>query len=302
MIDQLVREARPEIAPPDPTTVLRARRALLRRAAAGRVRRRRLRIAIAISAATAMTAVVIGVVQTPDHGASPAAAALLEQSATQLETAAAPAGSYTYRHLIQMGWAYGPSASDPARASTEPWVNDSVETWVPTDPGEPLVQRTTEDDGTRTFAVVPQQDNEAYSLIRANRAPAQLLDALREYAHRIGNEGDDGTWGSAAQLLIEPYVPDDLRADVLRALARLDGVTTVEGQVEIGGRTGIALRYPEKYPLDLVFDPADGSFLGVRGAMEPDDDWIGPDRPFWVSYLETKTVDSLPRLPARLRD
>lgn len=301
MIDQLVRDLRPETTEPDPITVLRARRALLRGAISGRIRRRRgVRIAVALTAAAA-TAVVIGVVQTPEHGATPAAA-VLRQSANQLETRPAAVSTGTYRRLIQMGWEYGPSAADPSRGSTEPWVDDSVETWIPDRPDEPLVQRTTDENGKKTWAVVAQQDSEAYPLLRTDRAPGPLLDALREYAHRIGNDGDAGVWGSAAMLMIDPQLPDDLRADILRALAGLDGVTVLDGQVEIDGRSGTALRYPEKHPLDLVFDPADDAFLGVRGNPERDKDWVGPGEPYWLAYFETDTDASPPPLPRHLRD
>jgi hypothetical protein len=306
MIDELLREARPNPAPPDPVVVLRARRAVLRNAVGARVRRRyATRVAVVITAA-ASALVVLGLVQTPEHGASPAAAAILEKSADALDAAPRPLpGQYVYRTAHDLFWDYGPSADDPAKEDTSARTSPvRIETWVPIDPTRPLIQRTTDPVSGVTWAVVDQDDNPAWPLYRnPPRGPRAMLQALRDLVRRIGSQDPDDNgaiWSSASSLLWDPQTPEAIKADILRALTQMDGVVVADRHARIGDRVGVALRYQEKYPLDFVFDPADGSLIGVRGHPERGPDWVGPDEPTWTTTYESRVVDSAPRPPRHL--
>jgi hypothetical protein len=291
MIDELLREARPNPAPPDATVTLRARRAVLRQAVAGRVRRRyAARAGVLVTAAAAVLA-VLGVMQSPEHGASPAAAAILDKSAARIEqTTATTPGEYVYRREISTTWGY----------SESPRIDDSIETWIPVEENQPLIQRTTDENGEITFAVVDQDHTEAHAIYRDHPTqPAAMLDALRDYARTVqGDASDSAVWGSAFSLLADSQTPDGIRADVVRALAGLDGVEVADQRVRIGSRFGVSLRYDEKYAPELIFDPSDGTFLGMRGFPEIDKSWVGPHKPMWTIRFVTKIVDTAPTPPA----
>ena len=305
MIDELLREARPEVARPDPVVTLRARRALLRKALARRTRRRyAVRAAIALgAAATILTATVVG--QGPDHGASAAAAAVLERSADALDAQRAPLrGQYRYCTAHELSWDYGPSAADPAKEDTRPRTSPLViETWVPADPAKPLIQRTTEPDADVTWAVVDQDDSANDPIYRDRPTGAAMLEALRDLARRSGSDFPDDTsaiWSAAFWLLSDPQTPDAVNAEVLRAVAQVDGVKVVDTTAQIDGKVGVGLGTGEKYGVEFVFDPNSGAFLGMVGHPARTKDWVGPDEPTWTTTLESRIVDSAPRPPEDL--
>jgi hypothetical protein len=305
MIDQLLREARPEVVPPDPVVVLRARRALLRTALAGRTRRRyAVRIAVAIGAAAAIFAATV-VSQTPEHGASAAAATILERSADVLDSARPPLpGQYVYRKEVSLSWDYGPSPTDPAREDTRPRTSPVlVETWVPTDPAKPLIQRTKDSSNPVSWAVVDKTTNANYSIYRDRPKGAAMLAALRDLARRSGSDFPDdlsAVWGAAFWLLSDPQTPDAVNAEVLRAVALMDGVRVVDKHAEIDGKVGVALGTGDKYAVDFVFDPAEGAFLGMIGHPAHTKNWVGPDEPVWTTTFESQIVSSAPQPPENL--
>jgi hypothetical protein len=304
MIDELLREARPDVAPPDPVVVLRARRALLRTALVRRTRRRfATRIAIGTAAAAMIVAATV-VAQTPNHGASAAAATILERSADAFDDAPVGGpGQYVYRKQIDLSWDYGPSPTDPAKEDTTPRTSPVVvETWVPTTSSKPLIQRTTDPAERVTWAVVSQTSNENYPIYRSQPQGPMMIRALRDLAIRVGT--DTGTtddteriWRAAFWLLSDPQTPDQVRADVLRALTDVAGVEVVDRNVHVGDQVGVALGSGGTHAPDFVFDPATGAFLGMRGHPERGPDWVGPDEPTWTTQLESRIVDSAPRPP-----
>ena len=308
MTDELtiLREMRPETTPPDSLVTLRARRALLRQALAKRTRRR---YAVRAAAGVAATAAVLGVVGIVNPnggstGATAAAATILDRSATAIDATAE--GPYEYRRSITSSWEFGPSATDPSKEETAPFVDNGVETWIPADTNKPVIQRTTAADGTVTFAVVDQDDTDAAGLYRQNPTePADMLKALRELVRKstlgllpsdVDPNDNSDVWGTAFSLVADPRTSDDIRANVLRALALMDGVQVVDKNAEIAGKTGVALGLGGD-SLQLLFDRESGAFLGVRSYPEPGETWVGPDRPRWTLIFESKIVDSAPQPP-----
>jgi hypothetical protein len=306
VIDELLRNARPNPAPPDPAVVLRARRALLRKALAGRTRRRyAVRTVIATGAAAAIVAATL-VAQSPDHGASAAAATILERSADALDATLPPLpGQYAYRTTTDLAWDYGPAPTDPTKEDTRPRTSPNViETWVPTDPAKPMIQRSEDAASGVTWALVDQDDNPAWEIYQdPPRGPAAMLRALRDLARQTGSQdpNDDAViWGNAFSLMWDPQTPDQIKADILRALTLMDGVSVVDRHVEIGGRVGVALGFDEKYSVDFVFDPDDGTLIGFRGHPERGPDWVGPHEPVFTTSFASRIVDSAPRPPVQL--
>lgn len=305
MIDELLREMRPEVAPPDSTVTLRARRALLRKALLRRTHRRfAVRAVIATSAAAAIVAATV-VSQTPEHGASAAAAAILERSADKLDAARPPLpGQYVYRKDVSLSWDFGPSPSDPYAEDTRPRTSPmTVETWVPTDPSKAVIQRTTDPNSEVTWAVVSQDTNDNYPIYRDQPRGAAMLDAMRDLVHRGGSATDDDVdnlWTAALWLLSDPQTPDDVSAEVLRAIATVDGVRVVDRHADINGKDGVALGIDSEDGLDFVFDPASDAFLGIRTHPAPTRSWVGPDEPVSTISFESGIVDSAPRPPKSL--
>ncbi|MGY2873381.1 hypothetical protein ACVW00_000571 [Marmoricola sp. URHA0025 HA25] len=305
MIDELLREARPDVAAPDPIVVLRARRALLRKALARRTRRRyAVRVVIATSAAALIVAATV-VSQTPEHGASAAAATILERSADRLEASRPPLpGQYLYRKDVTLSWDYGPSPSDPSVEDTRPRTSPvTVETWVPTDPTKALIQRTIDSDLKVTWAVVSQDTNGNYPIYRAEPRGAAMLQAMRDLVRREGSQSNDHTadlWTAAFWLLSDPQTPDVVAAEVLRTIATVEGVRVVDRSADIAGKAGVALGIDSEHGPDFVFDPADGAFLGIRTHPARTKSWVGPDEPVQTLSFESGVVDSAPRPPERL--
>jgi hypothetical protein len=314
MIDDLLREARPAVAAPDPVVVLRARRAVLRRALAGRRRRRSLRLVTAV-AATVTAVGMVGLIGGERTGATAEAATVLATAADAMDMAAAPAaGQYLYRRNVERYWDFGPSASDPTVEDRSPRAEPlKIETWVPADPSEPMVQRTTDPDRKLpqtervAWAVVAQSSNDAYPIYRDQPSDAKaMLQALRDVVRRAGDDldsNDDAViWGRAFTLLADPQAPDAVRAETLRALALLPSVRVVDATARIGEQTGVAIGTGGKYGVEYVFDPRSGAFLGVIGHPAHGPNWVGPHEPMWTLQFEKRVVDSLPELPDSLSD
>jgi hypothetical protein len=305
MIDELLREARPEVAPPDPVVTVRARRALLRKALARRTHRRyAVRAAIGLGAAATIVAATV-VAQSPDHGASAAAATILERSAARLDAARPPLpGQYLYRKNVTLSWDFGPSPSDPQKEDTQPRTSPvTVETWVPTDPAKEVIQRTIDPDSKISWAVVSQSTNDSYPIYRAQPHGTAMLDAMRDLVRRGGSGTSDDVanlWTAAFWLLSDPQTPDDIAAEVLRAIATVEGVRVVDRSADIEGKVGVALGIDSEHALDFVFDQADGAFLGIRTHPARTKSWVGPDEPVQTLSFESRVVDSAPRPPARL--
>lgn len=305
MIDELLRDMRPEVAAPDPTVTLRARRALLRKALARRTRRRyAVRALIATSAAAAIVAATV-VSQTPDHGASAAAAAILERSAARLDAARPPLpGQYVYRKDVSLSWDFGPSPANPYSEDTRPRTSPmTVETWVPTDPRKAVIQRTIDPNAKVTWAVVSQETNENYPIYREQPRGAAMLDAMRDLVRRGGSETDDDLDNlstAAFWLLSDPQTPDDVSAEVLRAIATVDGVRVVDRHADIAGKDGVALGFDSEQGLDFVFDAPSGAFLGIRTHPARTKNWVGPDEPVSTISFESRIVASAPRPPKHL--
>ena len=131
---------------------------------------------------------------------------------------------------------------------------------------------------------------------------AAMLEAMRELARTSGSDTSDdvaAVWSAGFWLLSDPQAPDAVRAEVLRAVALVDGVRVVDRHAQIGGTAGVALGIDEKYSVEFAFDPVDGTFLGMIGHPERSKNWVGPDEPRWTR-LRSRIVDSAPRPPARL--
>jgi hypothetical protein len=152
MIDELtaLRQARPEMMPADPVVVLRARRALLRRALVGRTRRRYAVRALVSAAAVAVVLGVVGVVDLgDDRRVNAAAAAVLDRAAhvalNDPDPVAGP-GQYLRTTLVEQSWVDSTDEAgkpivgrDGKLAVTQERRTRHI--WVPHDPGQDWIVR-----------------------------------------------------------------------------------------------------------------------------------------------------------------
>ncbi|MEO5653292.1 MAG: hypothetical protein ABIN79_09675 [Marmoricola sp.] len=272
--------------PAPPEQVLLHTRAALRRAATTetlrrdvvrlRGRRRLLaRTAIGVAAAAAVVATV-GIV---DLGGTPtpsaAAASVLTRAAAELEALPPPGpGQYlTVRTVTVRKDAAGSAAA----------ANEVTETWLPT-MDTPGMERVTPSPGAAEDALLLPLSRSSESggelgILYATHPsdPARLLSALRRLARAEGDGASDGTanvWQTAFGVVSDNSAPLDLKSDVLRAVARLDGVAIVARSVEVGDRRGEAVGLVDSpHATWLVFDKTSHDYLGVVGHPETGGTW-----------------------------
>ncbi|MEJ2857090.1 CU044_5270 family protein [Saccharothrix sp. CCNWLW140] len=107
-------------------------------------------------------------------------------------------------------------------------------------------------------------------LTRLTRDPVELHRQLVEAAGDLPG----GPMAVAADVLATAWVPEDLRAALYQALAKLPDLTVSDRAADLDGRIGIALRAGAGPQVrEIVIDPATGRFLGER--MIGTQEWEG---------------------------
>lgn len=281
MIDELtlVRATRPHVPTPDPVTVIRARRALLRRALSGR-RRRTLRLAVAGTAAAMVVAV--GIITPWGGGASPAIAAQITAAHLAEHPEAGP-DQYLRIKRVERLWGFG------AKAAVEPWT---LEYWVPGDGSGEWVERSGEPGNLDTNSF---DDWGPKLYVDHADDIAGLLGELRAYA--IENEEGDGLhgiWTVAFWIANDPVAPESFKTQVMKAISTLNGVRLADPHFASPGLSGQAITIDEPFNVWFVVDPASGAFRGLVGHPEKDQTWVGPEAPMWTLVFETEVVDDRP--------
>ena len=280
--------------PAPPEQVLLDTRVALRRAATtetlrrdvARIRsRRRLwaRTAVGVAAAAAVVATV-GLV---DLGGTPApsaaAVAVLTRGAAELEALPPPGpGQYLTVRTVMV-----PADADGNATS----AGDVTETWVPT-MDTPGMERVTPASGAAKDSLLlplsrgSESGGERRSLYANHPSdPARLLSSLRQLARAEGDGASDGAsdgtsdgtasvWQTAFGVVSDNSAPLDLKSDVLRAVARLEGVAIVARSTQVGDRRGEAVGLTDSpHAPWFVFDKASHDYLGVVGHPETGGTW-----------------------------
>ncbi|MGX6605823.1 CU044_5270 family protein [Micromonosporaceae bacterium Da 78-11] len=91
--------------------------------------------------------------------------------------------------------------------------------------------------------------------------------AMRAYLYRgVGEDRDDDAYEKVGDLILETYLPPDSMAALFEAAGTIPGVTLVKGQVDLAGRSGIAVSRLRKdyFREDLIFDAESHRYLGQR--------------------------------------
>jgi hypothetical protein len=132
-----------------------------------------------------------------------------------------------------------------------------------------------------------------------SRDPETLRDYFyNEYAGGSSSIDED-VWVRITDLLSTGEVPADLRAALYRALALVPGVTIVENDATLDGRTGVALGYTEPargsiWRDEIIIDPITGLVIGDRAVTLNDWEDIPAGTTLSWSTVHTSVVDGTP--------
>ncbi|WNV84474.1 CU044_5270 family protein [Umezawaea sp. Da 62-37] len=132
------------------------------------------------------------------------------------------------------------------------------------------------------------------------RDPDQLLAWLEDYTSQRGST--PGTmFHFGIQFLDSGIMPADLRGDLLRAMAKIDGVKVVEEATTPDGRKGLALGLDgDQERRDLIVDPDKGEVIGERTVAKAQADypWIEAGTVTGSVSVTTRVADAIGVVPA----
>ena len=99
-----------------------------------------------------------------------------------------------------------------------------------------------------------------------------------------------------ADLLRTGLVPADLRAALYKAAAMIPGVTIMEGQANLDGRTGVAIGRTEGTLMrqEIIIDPKTGQVIGERQVLTKDYGVMPTGTPLAWTAVETSVSDTAP--------
>ena len=261
----------------------------------------------------------------PPH-ADAAAVEVLTSASDNVENLILPVtrpGEYLLRKRVEVTWGSAGSADGEILAGSDGqpmvWATERVhEVWIPDDPADEwvlrerlrpkhlaskdarslagpaadhLVRATRGDFGSRGRFVHPSTAEQRFSSYP--REPRELLTYVR--SHPAGAGGRDATaFDAIGDLLREGTAPLDLRAAAYRALSLLPQVSLVSDSVELAGRSGVAIGFPDAG--ELIVDPETGTCIGER-TVSPDFPLVpglGADQVTSSDVVTVRVVDSAP--------
>lgn len=134
----------------------------------------------------------------------------------------------------------------------------------------------------------------------APRDPEELLEMIYDYQRAQGN-GDapyEEAFGTVAETLRTGVIPADLRAALYQAAALIPGVTVVDREATLDGRSGVSLamktsRYDARRQ-EMIIDPATGRLIGEREILLEDVGGIPAGTATAWTAVTTSVVDSAP--------
>ena len=131
----------------------------------------------------------------------------------------------------------------------------------------------------------------------------KMIEA-REIRGVEGPPGEAETFTLIGDMLREAYLPSEVRAALYRLTAELPGVELLGDVEDPAGRPGIGVAYTDRrrgIRHELIFDPETSALLGERESLVRSGayDFAAPPgtATSYVSYLESKVVDSLGKNP-----
>lgn len=129
------------------------------------------------------------------------------------------------------------------------------------------------------------------------RDPYRLLNNIYKQTLGKGQSVDGEALVFIADLLRTGVVPADLRAALYKAAAMIPGVTIMEGQANLDGRTGVAIGRTEESGMarqEIIIDPQTGQLIGERSILtEPLGSIPAGTAVTWTA-IETSVSDTAP--------
>lgn len=129
------------------------------------------------------------------------------------------------------------------------------------------------------------------------RDPKELLSLIYHRTVGAGPSAEIEAVTTIADTLRTGIVPADLRAALYRSAALIPGVTLVDHQATLAGRTGIAIGIEGPFGggrQDIIIDPSTGLMIGERKiALKATDDFPAGTATGWTA-VRTSVVDSAP--------
>ena len=133
----------------------------------------------------------------------------------------------------------------------------------------------------------------------APRDPEDLLEMIYDYQRAQGNEDAlyEEAFGTVAETMRTGVIPADLRAALYQAAALIPGVTVVDREATLDGRSGVSLgmktsRYDARQ--EMIIDPATGRLIGEREILLEDVGGIPAGTATGWTAVTTSVVDSAP--------
>lgn len=123
--------------------------------------------------------------------------------------------------------------------------------------------------------------------------PGKLLETIRNE----GNSADDQAFTWISDRLRTGVIPAQLRASFYRAAALIPGVTLVDRQAALDGRTGIAIGlvdHRDNNRREMIVDPGNGQFIGERVVDLDGYGTIPPRTATAWTAVKTSVVDTAP--------
>lgn len=129
------------------------------------------------------------------------------------------------------------------------------------------------------------------------REPEALLDVIYERTKGSGVTPEAEALVTIADTLRTGVVPAELRAVLYKAAALIPGVTVVDRQATLDGRTGVAIGITAPdgaVRQDIIIDPTTGLLIGERHvALKATAEFPAGTATSWTS-VRTSVVDSAP--------
>lgn len=129
------------------------------------------------------------------------------------------------------------------------------------------------------------------------RDPKALLDVIYRRTKGAGVSPEVEALGSIADTLRTGIVPADLRAALYKAAALVPGVTMVDRQATLDGKTGVAIGIvgPDgRSRTDVIIDPSTGLLIGERDVLlRATPDFPAGTATSWTS-VRTTVVNAAP--------
>jgi hypothetical protein len=136
-------------------------------------------------------------------------------------------------------------------------------------------------------------------LDQLSRDPATLRDHFYDEYTGGSSSIDEDVWVRITDLFRTGEIPADLRAALYRTIALIPGVTIIEDEATLDGRTGVALGHTEPARgsitrEEIIIDPITGLLIGERRVTLVDQEDIPAGTTVGWSTVETSVANTTP--------